>query len=139
MKFLFTLVLMVAFTSVAQGQPSDHVLEFAGGAYVSQVTWVQGPQVRSESSLHMQWKSGADGAPTELPGDFKVVLWMPGMGHGSRPTQIQQSTDSNGQPQVGAYDVTSIFFIMGGKWDVNVTLTLADGSEETQTIAIKVP
>lgn len=142
MKLLLALALMVGFTSVAQGQanePVDHVLQFANGTYLGQVTWVQGPRVRSESSFHMQWVSGTDGAPTEPPGDFKVVLWMPGMGHGSSPTHIQQSMDSSGQPLVGAYEVTSLNFIMGGKWDVNITLKFADGSEETQTIALKVP
>ncbi|MFN7729501.1 MAG: hypothetical protein ACK5P7_10130 [Bdellovibrio sp.] len=47
--------------------------------------------------------------------DLKVVLWMPSMGHGSVPVQIEKLS-------VGLYRIKNIFFIMPGEWDVHFQL-----------------
>lgn len=118
--------------------PMAH-LTFAKGAVHAHATWQAGPQVSTESLLKVEWKSGADHSPTEPPGTFEVVLWMPSMGHGSAPTQIQRVLDAQGQPLVGAYEISNMYFVMGGDWDVNLTLTYQDGTKETQTIKVNLP
>lgn len=45
----------------------------------------------------------------------QVILWMPGMGHGSTPTQTYQL-------DTGTYRVTDVFFIMPGEWDIRFQL-----------------
>ena len=49
---------------------------------------------------------------TDLPGDVNVLLWMPGMGHGSSPTKVQRL-------DVGTYRVTQVFFVMPGEWEIH--------------------
>jgi hypothetical protein len=60
-----------------------------------------------------------------------IVLWMPGMGHGSSPVKIDRT-------DVGQYKVSEIFFIMPGEWDIRYQLK--DGSnvveEKIQEITI---
>lgn len=120
------------------GTPMTH-LTFAKGAIHAHATWESGPEVSNESLLKLEWKNGADHSPTEPPGVFEVVLWMPSMGHGSAPTQIQRVLDTQGQPQTGVYEISNIYFVMGGDWDVNVSLTYQDGTKETQVIKVSLP
>jgi hypothetical protein len=47
--------------------------------------------------------------------DLGVVLWMPGMGHGSKPVEITHL--GNGQ-----YRVSNVFFVMHGDWEIQVQL-----------------
>ncbi|MFN8943405.1 MAG: hypothetical protein ACK5WZ_02140 [Pseudobdellovibrionaceae bacterium] len=42
-----------------------------------------------------------------------VVLWMPSMGHGSAPVQIQKVSD-------GIYQISEVYFVMSGEWDIRV-------------------
>lgn len=120
------------------GTPMTH-LTFANGAIHAHATWQSGPEVSNESLLKIEWKNGADHSPTEPPGAFAVSLWMPDMGHGSAPTQIQRVLDAQGQPLTGVYQISNIYFVMGGDWDVNVTLNYQDGSKETQVIKVSLP
>lgn len=47
--------------------------------------------------------------------ELKVLLWMPSMGHGSIPVQIEMITP-------GLYRVKNVFFIMPGEWDLHFQL-----------------
>jgi hypothetical protein len=121
------------------GDPGNMAhLVFANGAVHAHATWIKGPQPSEESALRIEWKNGKDHSPLNLQGTFGVSLWMPDMGHGSAPTKITPVLDANGQPVVGAYDVTNMYFVMGGAWQVNVTLTLPNGQPETQTINVEI-
>ena len=44
-----------------------------------------------------------------------ILLWMPGMGHGSSPVRIERV-------DVGRYFASEIFFIMTGEWDIHFQL-----------------
>lgn len=114
-------------------------LVFAKGTVHTLVKWTKGPEVTTESTMIVQWMNGVTHTPAEPPGAFDVSLFMPSMGHGSAPTKIQHLIDAQGQPVVGAYEVSNVYFIMGGDWQVNVILKYQDGTSETQTIDINLP
>lgn len=118
-------------------QPRMSHLTFANGALHAHATWLAGPQVGAESILQIEWMNGADHSPIEPVGSFSVVLWMPSMGHGSAPTVINRIINPQGQPQLGAFQVSRMYFVMGGDWDVEVTLTFPDGTSETQIIKVQ--
>jgi len=52
---------------------------------------------------------------TDLPGAFGVSLWMPTMGHGSSPIRIKKLG-------TGIYDLSQIYFIMDGLWQLRIRL-----------------
>jgi hypothetical protein len=52
---------------------------------------------------------------SDIPTDFKIFLWMPSMGHGSSPVTINKIA-------TGIYDVTDVYFIMDGDWQIKVQL-----------------
>lgn len=133
------LLLSLAFLSIApfasaHGGHAGH-LTFAGGALHAHASWETGPAVGTESILRLDWKNGADHSPAE-PGTFQVLLWMPDMGHGSAPVTIDRVLAADGRAVTGSYRVSRMFFVMGGRWDVHVTVKLADGTEETRTLAV---
>ena len=114
-------------------------LSFANNTVHAHCEWMKGPQSPDESVLHVQWMDATKHVPADVPGTFAVDLFMPDMGHGSSPTQIQREIDKAGNPVLGLYNVQSMYFLMPGKWQVNVTLTYANGTKETQTINVDVP
>jgi hypothetical protein len=52
---------------------------------------------------------------SDLPSGFSVILWMPSMGHGSSPVTISRLG-------AGIYDISRVYFIMDGEWQVRVQL-----------------
>ncbi len=137
-RFFFSLAFMtVGFVVEAQpGHGSATDLVFANGAIYAHATWTKGPQSPDESILQIEWKNGVDHSPMEPPGTFKTVLWMPDTGHGSAPTKVQRVLDQHGQALVGVYQVSNIYFVMVGKWEIKVTLKLSDGSSQTKTFEV---
>lgn len=135
MRFAFICMLtLVSAVSFAQSGP----LHFPKAGLSAELSWLHGPKTGVESILRMDWKNLVSQHSAE-PGSFKVVLWMPDMGHGSSPTRLQRVLGADSQPLVGAYRVTNIYFTMGGVWDVHVSVKLVDGSEETQSIRLTLP
>lgn len=57
-----------------------------------------------------------------------VQLFMPSMGHGSSPTQVQKIS-------VGIYKVTNVYFSMPGNWDIRIQLK--DGSKVIEQVIQK--
>ncbi|MCO5113390.1 MAG: FixH family protein [Bdellovibrionaceae bacterium] len=113
-------------------------LTFAQAGVHAHVMWELGPVVGAESRLRVEWKSALDHSSVSPSGDFEVVLWMPSMNHGSAPTLVQNLVDENGKALIGVYEVSNIYFVMGGDWEVRLTLIGADGTFETQTFALDV-
>ena len=56
-----------------------------------------------------------NGVATDLPSSFNIFLWMPDMGHGSSPIKITKLT-------TGVYDLSAIYFIMDGDWQLRIQL-----------------
>lgn len=77
--------------------------------------WENLPQAMKTTSFTLTFSSVATGAPTFLPGDLDVYLWMPSMGHGSSPVTVAKIDPSN-------YAVTQVYFVMPGEWQIVVQL-----------------
>lgn len=73
--------------------------------------WSQGPLLFEESQLVLL-VTDAKSKPVAIPGQLKVKLWMPDMGHGSSETLVKKLSE-------GVYHISDIFFIMGGIWDIS--------------------
>ncbi len=94
------------------------------------------PVVNQDSLLVLEAKDASTHKETELTDNVDVVLWMPSMGHGSAPTQVERAIDANGNILTGVFNVRNVFFIMGGEWEVRVTLTDAQGAQETKSFKV---
>lgn len=67
---------------------------------------------------------------------FKVVLFMPSMGHGSSPTRVEPLRDSAGNPAVGQYWVKQVYFSMDGDWDIR--LQLKNGNQVVSQVILPI-
>lgn len=128
---LWLLVLALLFTlGVNAPARAATALNFSGS--VAELAWEKGPQSPEESVLRLTWKN-AGGQTTEAPGAFKVVLFMPSMGHGSAPTFVEPARDAS-----GAYRVSRLYFTMPGAWEVRVVLKSVSGTEETRALSLEI-
>ena len=137
MKLLLSLVgILFSFSVVASANEDVSRLVFNQGRLQALVSWEKGPQSPNESVMQIEWQNDL-GAMME-PGNFRVVLFMPAMGHGSAPTQVNRVLDAHGNPLIGVFEIVNVYFSMGGDWDVQVILMKADGTKETQVIHVHV-
>jgi hypothetical protein len=63
----------------------------------------------------------------DMNGAIAVVLWMPSMGHGSSPVQVEHLG-------VGTYRATNVFFVMPGDWEIRIQLSDSTGVIDTAII-----
>lgn len=131
--FILLAAMAMTSTSVLAAHPDHGHLIFNQGALHAHVRWTQGPDAAGgESKMRLDWRDGSTHLPVEPAVTFGVYLWMPSMGHGSSPVQMQRVLNDKGQPVLGAYSVTNMYFIMPGDWEVRVKVSYQDGREETQ-------
>jgi hypothetical protein len=110
---------LVTNTELSEGQG----LRFPKTDYAFVISWVEGPRLGESRFLMKTWREDMgtiNGPYQDLDRKLHVFLWMPSMGHGSAPVKIEKSGD-------GEYEVSSVQFIMGGKWEVK--FQLKDGGQ----------
>ena len=128
--FLIGAVCGFGFSSDAQAA------SIANQTVEAHLTWIQGPRLDAESILDLQFVDSETQQPTILTDELKVTVFMPMMGHGSSPTTITALKDASGKLIPGAYQVSKIYFTMGGEWEIHIMLKNADGTSQTQTVKV---
>jgi hypothetical protein len=91
--------------------PLGCVLRFNNLKLCGFVMWSKKPtKSGEEGSLVLKFFEEKDSPEVLTPeGDVKLILWMTAMGHGSRPTVVEQQPDKS-------YKISKIIFIMEGEW-----------------------
>ncbi len=95
------------------------------------------PAVGTGSVVVLETKDAKTHQNVEITDNVEVALFMPAMGHGSAPTQVERVLDASGNIQPGVYNVKNVYFTMAGDWEVRVTLTDEKGISETQKFDVK--
>ena len=131
-----SLISLVSFAHTSEAPKMRH-LKFSKEQLHAHLTWMDGPSTSEESKMRIEWHDGKTHVVAEPNLDFRVELFMPEMGHGSAPTEIQKIYDKNGEPVLGTYEVVNMYFVMAGVWELHLTLKSTDGSEETQVWALE--
>jgi hypothetical protein len=100
----------------AEPKLAECTAKFANGACVG-MEW-EAPPTEAEyaSFVFTLFNETSDGPVRFEPGRAPVVvLWMPGMGHGSSPVTVERLPDGN-------YRASKVFFSMRGRWDIRIQL-----------------
>ncbi|MEO5971119.1 MAG: hypothetical protein ABIQ95_14415, partial [Bdellovibrionia bacterium] len=99
---------------------------FKANGLCASMDWVKYPKEGETGAFTLRfWKLGEgniSGPYSEPTLPVFVRLWMPSMGHGSSPVSLSPSLDSNGVIIPGVYEVTQVYFVMRGKWEIQVQL-----------------
>ncbi len=77
------------------------------------LTWLS--PVNSTDEAHALLIAKKNGSASDLPEQIKIFLWMPTMGHGSSPITVKKIG-------TGLYDLSQIYFIMDGFWQLRIQL-----------------
>lgn len=67
----------------------------------------------------------------DLPAQVKIFLWMPMMGHGSGPVTVKKIG-------TGVYELSSVYFIMDGFWQLRVQLKAGNVVLDEQIFEINI-
>lgn len=98
----------------AQGQNNfETAKNFQSTGHQVDLTWLS--PLNSTAPGHFLLITKKNGSMTDLPVGFSVFLWMPSMGHGSSPVTIKKL-------DTGIYDVSDVYFIMDGDWQIRIQL-----------------
>jgi len=109
-------------------------LEFKNGSLIVQAYFKDTPLVGKRSVLFLETRSSDTSELIDIEDQIRVTLWMPTMNHGSSPTRVTKVIG-----EIGLYQVSNVNFIMGGLWEVRVTLTDKNNASETQTFEMEFP
>lgn len=128
---------------IAQGAPAaqggSFQLYFNHGTLHANCNWQQGPQLKNESILKIEWTKASNNAAIDPSGNFELALTMPEMPDMPvAPTQLNRVIDQHGNPLLGKYLVRSIYFSMKGTWKLRLNLTNENGHQETQEISLDI-
>lgn len=88
--------------------------KFSKTKYAFTINWIAGPLKGESKFILKSWNQDVgtiSGPYQDLPNTLHVYIWMPDMGHGSAPVKIKKIAP-------GEYEVTNIYFVMGGTWEV---------------------
>lgn len=94
-------------------------LKFDSVGLCADYVWEVVPTEEKTGSIILAfWNPNAPGSDWSEPETAPLLLlWMPGMGHGSAPVKVQSQTDAP-----GVYRLTNIFFTMHGAWELRFQL-----------------
>ena len=99
--------------------------QFSSQNLCATLVWPPSASVGAEVKLQLQFRDLSSGTAKDPVGDVGLFLWMPMMGHGSRPVTIAHVSGS------GLYHVSKAYFVMAGDWELHLTLKSGATSEES--------
>ncbi|MES2767598.1 MAG: serine protease spb1 [Bdellovibrionota bacterium] len=83
----------------------------------AEIEWANPPQKSQDSKFHLKVLGMVSEESMQKleSATLEVILWMPSMGHGSSPTSVQKVNSST-------FDVSNVYFIMDGDWEIRFVL-----------------
>jgi hypothetical protein len=100
-------------------------LYFKTEALCASLEWVKKPAAPSDAAFRLKFWNTKTGSPqgpfVAPPGEVRISLWMPGMGHGADP--VTTTHDAN---ETGVVQVNHASFSMKGDWEIWVSLLSGD-------------
>lgn len=107
-------LLMKKANEETQGQTNlESTKKFTTTGHSLELVWLS--PINSTEAGHFLLITKINAKASDLPANFSLFLWMPSMGHGSSPVTIKKMA-------TGVYDVTDVYFIMDGDWQMRIQL-----------------
>lgn len=94
------------------------------------MAWLKTPTEQEQGSFDLKFYSKESLDQLISPNfDVFVLLWMPGMGHGSSPVTVSKLSE-------GHYRVSNVFFVMKGEWEIHIQIK--DGDKLIEEVVEKI-
>ena len=105
---------------------SQCTLTFSQVGLCASLDWVKMPAEDEKGEFTLRFwnqNQGTENGPYVDPAQTVFVkLFMPAMGHGSSPVRTSQLKDNSGSSIPGIFDVSEVYFVMPGAWQIIVQL-----------------
>ena len=115
----------VATIAATSASSAPCAFEFPNQNLCAALAWPTSASVGAEVKFQVQFRDLTSGAFRDPEGDVSLYLWMPMMGHGSRPVTIGHISGT------GLYEISKAYFVMMGDWDLHLTIKNGATSEES--------
>jgi hypothetical protein len=116
------------------GQTADTCAAYFKSGHCVSLVWETVPSENTTGAfIFKTLRASEDGTyiAEDIEGTVSVVLWMPSMGHGSSPVNVERT-------DVGTYRATNVFFVMPGSWEIRVQLSAGNKILDTAILPIEI-
>lgn len=93
--------------------------------------WEKYPSESETGTFVVRFTNPTSGTLVDPGLSLKVILWMPSMGHGSRPVSITRLSS-------GVYRVDQVYFTMPGVWQIRFQLHQSNTIVEEQISTLEI-
>ena len=114
--------------------PANTGVTAKANAYIVNVEWRKGPIVDPDNQATLVFATANRQSVASVDG-VTISPFMPAMGHGA---PVRHLGIARNAVRTFAYDVTGLYFIMSGTWDLTVTATV-DGVKDVAVVTVDVP
>ena len=113
-------------------------MAFSKSDLCASLKWVKPASEEEKGTFRLRFfKKGAEGIAIDPGHPVAVKLWMPSMGHGSSPVKVAPLKSSTGSTLPGEYEVSEVYFVMPGAWEIWVQLKQGSKVLDQAKIEIK--
>lgn len=116
----FLLPLMACTHTPKETREPAAKLHFADEHVKVEAYWQSQPTVEPEQFLRLEVRDEQSGELVKSPKDLSVSVWTKTHSYGLVEPTVRPAKDEAGKDLVGVYDVSGIYFLAKGKWEVRV-------------------
>lgn len=131
MKFLILILLVMGCAHKPSSSMKEAAsLQFAQDKVEIKAFWKSTPEVEPEQFLRLEVRDLVSGELVKAPAEISVSVWTKTHSYGLvEPTVVPTS-------ELGVYDVSGIYFLAKGKWEVRVYLNQGADSKPMQKFLV---
>lgn len=122
-------------TPKSTGTPAAQ-LDFAEHKVKVDAFWVRPPVLETEQFLRLEVRDSKTGELTAPPHELSVSVWTKTHSYGLVEPTVSPALDSSGKALTGVYNVSGIYFLASGQWEVRVYLKDQSPKQPMQTFAV---
>lgn len=111
-------------------------LSFANDGVHAHAYWKALPAVDQEAFLQLEFRDAKTHDIVMPDATPSVAIWNTAYGYGLVQPSTETALDKDGKAIFGTFNVSNIFFLATGHWEVRVYLSRADGTESEQTFVV---
>ena len=119
----------------AYGEFAAH-LEFASNGVYADAYWKALPAIDEEGFLQIEFRDAKTHALLDVNDSISVAVWNSAYGYGLFQPTLEPALKQHGQTIPGTYNVSGIYFLATGQWEVRVYLKATDGTEVNEAFVV---
>ncbi len=109
-------------TPKSESQKADAHLHFAEQNISIDAYWDKKPTIDEEQTLRLEVRDSKEGKLIASPLPIEASVWMKTHSYGPVEPSVNEVKDAKGKPVPGVYEVSGIYFLAQGQWQMRLYL-----------------